>query len=90
MVSILAEILKHFYMSTMLLQFQKYHSLSIGKIIENMLIKYFNKKQIDSNSSEMERELSKCLLDSFEKYLYTKINLKQKDFMLVCETLKKK
>jgi uncharacterized protein YdaL len=84
----LAEILKPFYMSTMLLQTQKYHTLSIGKIIENMLIKYFEKKQIDSNSSEIEKELSNCLLESIKKYLFTKISSKQKDFMLVCETLK--
>lgn len=88
MVSTLAEILKPFYMSTMLLQTQKYHTLSIGKIIENMLIKYFEKKQIDSNSSEIEKELSNCLLESIKKYLFTKISSKQKDFMLVCETLK--
>jgi uncharacterized protein YdaL len=87
-VSTLAEILKPFYMSTMLLQTQKYHTLSIGKIIENMLIKYFEKKQIDSNSSEIEKELSNCLLESIKKYLFTKISSKQKDFMLVCETLK--
>jgi hypothetical protein len=86
-VSTLAEILKPFYMSTMLLQTQKYHTLSIGKIIENMLIKYFEKKQIDSNSSEIEKELSNCL-ESIKKYLFTKISSKQKDFMLVCETLK--
>ena len=88
MVTTLAEILKPFYMSTMLLQTQKYHTLSIGKIIENMLIKYFEKKQIDSNSSEIEKELSNCLLESIKKYLFTKISSKQKDFMLVCETLK--
>jgi uncharacterized protein YdaL len=79
-------------MSTMLLQTQKYHTLSIGKIIENMLIKYFEKKkkQIDSNSSEIEKELSNCLLESIKKYLFTKISSRQKDFMLVCETLKLK
>ena len=75
-------------MSTMLLQTQKYHTLSIGNIIENMLIKYFEKKQIDSNSSEIDKELSNCLLESIKKYLFTKISSKQKDFMLVCETLK--
>ena len=51
-VSVLTDTFKPFHMSTVLLQTQKYYTLSIGKIIENMLIKYFERKQNDSNSSD--------------------------------------
>ena len=44
LVSVLISLLKSFYISTTLLQTQRCQTLSTGKIIENALFSYFEKK----------------------------------------------
>ena len=41
-ITVLITVLKPFYKATIMLQVQKYHSLSMSKVIETSLIKYYN------------------------------------------------
>ena len=82
LVSILINLLKPFYMASTLLQTQNYHTLSTAKIIESVLRKFFEKKLSD-NCSSIEKQLSKSIVTSLNKYLDEKITQRQKNTMLV-------
>jgi hypothetical protein len=47
--------------------------MSTGKIIENILIQYFEKKKNDLSCLDTERALSNALLESIEKYVHEKL-----------------
>jgi hypothetical protein len=83
LVSVLINLLKLFYISTTLLQTQRYHTLSTGKIIENALMKSFEKKKNDISCCKDEKLLSESVVTSINKYLNQKITVNQKSLMLV-------
>ena len=79
---ILIKLLKPFYKASVMLQGQKYHSLSMSKVIEKTLIAYY--KQIsDSSDSYLEIAISDKLNKYVKKYLVDKISPAQKVLSLV-------
>ena len=75
--------MKPFYVATMFLQQQTFHSLALSKVITNSLIVDFEKRASTSNKINNDRLLSQVLLDKLNSYLYEKPSEDQKRATLV-------
>ena len=81
-ISVLINVLKPFYKATVMLQGQKYHSLSISKVIESSFIKYYDQLFKNSNNF-LESMVSSKLSEYVKKYLVEKISVPQKELTSV-------
>ena len=81
-ISILIKVLKPFYKASVMLQGQKYHTLSMSKVIETTLFAFYD--QLNSlNDNAKEYFLSSKLNEYLKKYLIEKITAGQKELSLV-------
>jgi hypothetical protein len=81
-ITVLITVLKPFYKATIMLQGQKYHSLSMSKVIETSLIKYYEHLS-QSSESFLELTVSNKLNDYVKKYLVEKSTCCQKELSSV-------
>jgi hypothetical protein len=81
-ITVLITVLKPFYKATIMLQGQKYHSLSMSKVIETSLIKYYEQLS-QSSESFLELTVSNKLNDYAKKYLVEKSTSCQKELSSV-------
>jgi hypothetical protein len=81
-ITVLITVLKPFYKATIMLQGQKYHSLSMSKVIETSLIKYYEHLS-QSSESFLELTVSNKLNDYVKKYLVEKTTCCQKELSSV-------
>ena len=81
-ITVLITVLKPFYKATIMLQGQKYHSLSMSKVIETSLIKYYEQLS-QSSESFLELTVSNKLNDYAKKYLVEKSSSCQKELSSV-------
>ena len=81
-ITVLITVLKPFYKATIMLQGQKYHSLSMSKVIETSLIKYFEQLS-QSSESFLELTVSNKLNEYVKKYLVEKSTSCQKELSSV-------
>ena len=81
-INVLINVLKPFYQASVMLQGQKYHTLSMSKVIETTLIDfYINLKSVTDNTQEF--FVSEILIDFLKKHLVEKISSDQKELSLV-------
>ena len=81
-ITVLITVLKPFYKATIMLQGQKYHSLSKSKVIETSLIKYYDQLS-QSSESFLVLTVSSKLNEYVKKYLVEKITSCQKELSSV-------
>jgi hypothetical protein len=81
-ITILINLLKPFYKATIMLQGQKYHSISISKVIETSLTKYYE-QLFEISNSFLESTVSSKLSEYVNKYLVDKISVTQKELTSV-------
>ena len=79
-VVLMIKLLKPFYKASIMLQGQKYQTLSMAKVIETILLEYYT--NLDSTNNE-EIHVANKLKDYLKTYLVTKISREQKRTSLV-------
>jgi hypothetical protein len=87
LMEILMKMLAPIQHATTILQGRKYHTLSISKIIETQVLKFYEKAMnaTDPKIKENEKLIAKMLHRSLTRNLITKISKKQARAALVCQ-----
>ena len=80
-INVLISALKPFYKASVMLQGQKYHTLSMSKVIETTLINYY--ESLIGTNEKAKAFVSKRLIEFLNKHLINKISTQQKELSLV-------
>ena len=81
-ISLLIKVLKPFYKATVMLQGQKYQSLSMSTVVERLLLEYFQNFEFCNANEYRVANILNCYLN---KYLVDRISEEQKRISLVNE-----
>ena len=82
LIELLIKVLAPLFKATQMLQGLKYQTFAISKVIENLLIKYYETLSKESKDA-YEIALSDILIRNLQHYLIEKTSIKQKKLSLV-------